>query len=120
MVYSPADALKLAQAHPEREVGFFAIGFETTTPPTAVAIRAAEAEGLANFSVFCNHVLTPAAIAREVQPGRRYNLMEFCGGHTHAISRYGILGLLGVEPGQRVADVHDHVIARAHAVDERK
>ena len=42
---------------------FFAIGFETTTPPTAVAIRQADAEGLANFSVFCNHVLTPAAIA---------------------------------------------------------
>jgi len=42
---------------------FFAIGFETTTPPTAVAIRQADAEGLRNFSVFCNHVLTPAAIA---------------------------------------------------------
>ncbi|MCB1472737.1 MAG: hydrogenase formation protein HypD, partial [Rhodobiaceae bacterium] len=41
---------------------FFAIGFETTTPPTAVAIRKAQVEGLDNFSVFCNHVLTPAAI----------------------------------------------------------
>ena len=41
---------------------FFAIGFETTTPPTAVAILQAKAEGLTNFSVFCNHVLTPAAI----------------------------------------------------------
>jgi hydrogenase expression/formation protein HypD len=44
-------------------VVFFAIGFETTTPPTAVTILEAEARGLTNFSVFCNHVLTPAAIA---------------------------------------------------------
>ena len=62
MVYSSADALKIAREHPEREVVFFAIGFETTTPPTAVAIQAAAREGLTNFSVFCNHVLTPAAI----------------------------------------------------------
>ena len=63
MVYSIADSLRIAREHPDREVVFFAIGFETTTPPTAVAIRTAEAEGLANFSVFCNHVLTPAAIS---------------------------------------------------------
>ncbi len=63
MVYSSADALRLARDHPEREVVFFAIGFETTTPPTAVAITDAAAQGLSNFSVFCNHVLTPAAIA---------------------------------------------------------
>jgi hydrogenase expression/formation protein HypD len=62
MVYSCADALKIARDNPGREVVFFAIGFETTTPPTALAIRQAEAEGLANFSVFCNHVLTPSAI----------------------------------------------------------
>ena len=63
MVYSSADALKLAQDHPEREVVFFAIGFETTTPPTAVALLQAEKLGLKNFTVFCNHVLTPSAIA---------------------------------------------------------
>ncbi|MBD1545470.1 hydrogenase formation protein HypD [Roseibium aggregatum] len=62
MIYSTADALKIARDNPDREVVFFAIGFETTTPPTAVAILQAEAEGLTNFSVFCNHVLTPAAI----------------------------------------------------------
>ena len=62
MVYSTQDALKIARENPEREVVFFAIGFETTTPPTAVAIKQAQAEGLKNFSVFCNHVLTPAAI----------------------------------------------------------
>jgi hydrogenase expression/formation protein HypD len=62
MVYSAADALKIAQDNPQREVVFFAIGFETTTPPTAIVIRQAKALGLTNFSVFCNHVLTPAAI----------------------------------------------------------
>ncbi|HTP71124.1 MAG TPA: hydrogenase formation protein HypD [Burkholderiaceae bacterium] len=62
MVYSPADALKVAQAEPGREVVFFAIGFETTTPPTALVIQQAARLGLKNFSVVCNHVLTPAAI----------------------------------------------------------
>ncbi|HSW25924.1 MAG TPA: hydrogenase formation protein HypD [Burkholderiaceae bacterium] len=62
MVYSAADAMALARANPQREVVFFAIGFETTTPPTALAIRDAAREGLANFSVLCCHVLTPSAI----------------------------------------------------------
>lgn len=62
MVYSTSDALKIARDTPDRDVVFFAIGFETTTPPTAVAIQQARTEGLKNFSVFCNHVLTPAAI----------------------------------------------------------
>ena len=62
MVYSCQDALRIADQHPDRQVVFFAIGFETTTPPTAVALRQARALGLENFSVFCNHVLTPAAI----------------------------------------------------------
>jgi hydrogenase expression/formation protein HypD len=62
MVYSAADALQLARANPERQVVFFAIGFETTTPPTALVIRDAAREGLTNFSVMCSHVLTPPAI----------------------------------------------------------
>jgi len=62
MIYSAADALALARRHPERDVVFFAIGFETTTPPTALVVKQAAAEGLGNFSVVCNHVLTPAAI----------------------------------------------------------
>lgn len=62
MVTSPADALRLARSLPDREVVFLAIGFETTTPPTALAVRQAAAEGLANFSVICCHVLTPAAV----------------------------------------------------------
>jgi hydrogenase expression/formation protein HypD len=62
MVYSGADALQIARDNPDREVVFFAIGFETTTPPTALVIRQAAAENLANFSVLCCHVLTPSAI----------------------------------------------------------
>jgi len=73
MVYSTQDALALARAHPEKEVVFFAIGFETSTPPTAAAIAQAEAEGIHNFSVLCCHLLTPAAILgileEEVQQG---------------------------------------------------
>lgn len=62
MVYSAADALTVARENPDRQVVFFAIGFETTTPPTALAILRAQREGLKNFSVLCCHVLTPSAI----------------------------------------------------------
>lgn len=62
MVYSTQDALKVARDNPQREVVFLAIGFETTTPPTAVAVKQAAAEGLKNFSILCDHVLTPAAM----------------------------------------------------------
>lgn len=62
MVYSGADALAIARSEPQREVVFFAIGFETTTPPTALTLQRARQEGLANFSVLCCHVLTPSAI----------------------------------------------------------
>jgi hydrogenase expression/formation protein HypD len=56
MVYSPMDALALARANPERQVVFFALGFETTIPSTALTVLAAEAAGVTNFSVFCNHI----------------------------------------------------------------
>jgi hydrogenase expression/formation protein HypD len=56
MVYSPMDALKLARANPDREVVFFGLGFETTMPSTALTVLQAETEGIANFSVFCNHI----------------------------------------------------------------
>lgn len=63
MVYSVDDALLLAANNPGKQVVFFAIGFETTTPPTAVAIEKAKQLKLRNFSVYCNHVLTPPAMA---------------------------------------------------------
>ena len=84
MVYSAADALKLAQAQPEREVVFFAIGFETTTPPTALVVRQAQSLGVRNFSVLCCHVLTPAAVthilaAPDAQRHGRVELDGFIG-----------------------------------------
>ena len=62
MVYSALDAFQAAVKNPQRQVVFFAIGFETTTPPTASIIKQARAAGLKNFSVLCNHVLTLPAM----------------------------------------------------------
>jgi hydrogenase expression/formation protein HypD len=56
MVYSPLDALRIARENPEHEVVFFAVGFETTAPSTALTLMRAKAEALRNFSVYCNHV----------------------------------------------------------------
>ena len=56
MVYSPLDALRIAKQNPEREVVFFAIGFETTAPSTALTLKRARAEGVKNFSCMCSHV----------------------------------------------------------------
>ena len=61
-VYSPLDALKIARQNPDRQVVFFAIGFETTAPSTAVTLLRAQAENIKNFSIFCNHVTIIPAI----------------------------------------------------------
>lgn len=63
VVYSPLDALNLAAANPHRQVVFFAIGFETTAPPNAMAVSLARKRGLTNFSMLVSHVLVPPAIA---------------------------------------------------------
>jgi len=63
VVYSPLDALKIAQDNPQREVVFFAIGFETTAPANAMAVDLARRRGLTNFSVLVSHVLVPPAMA---------------------------------------------------------
>jgi hydrogenase expression/formation protein HypD len=62
MVYSPLDALEIARRTPGREVVFFGLGFETTTPSTALSIQQAAREGLTNFSIFCNHITVPEPI----------------------------------------------------------
>jgi hydrogenase expression/formation protein HypD len=62
MVYSPLDALKLAQAHPDKQVVFFAVGFETTAPANAMAVYQAAKSNVTNFSVLVSHVLVPPAI----------------------------------------------------------
>ena len=62
VVYSPLDAVKLAEENPMRQVVFFAVGFETTAPANAMAVWRAHEPGLANFTILCSHVLVPPAI----------------------------------------------------------
>ncbi len=62
IVYSPLDAVKLAEANPQRQVVFFAVGFETTAPATAMTVYQASQKGLKNFSLLVSHVLVPPAI----------------------------------------------------------
>ena len=85
MVYSPLDALELARREPERHVCFFAIGFETTAPATAVTLLRARDDDVANFSVFCNHVLIePPLRAILGTPGLRVD--AFVGpGHVSSV-----------------------------------
>ena len=62
IVYSPLDALKLAKANPQKQVVFFAVGFETTAPANAMAVWQADHEGIENFSILVSHVLVPPAM----------------------------------------------------------
>ncbi len=62
IVYSPLDAVRLAAAHPQREVVFFAVGFETTAPANAMAVHQAKAQGLRNFSMLVSQVRVPPAL----------------------------------------------------------
>src|SRR5438132_2702093 len=72
IVYSPLDAVNLAAANPARKVVFFAIGFETTAPPNAMAVWLARRRGLTNFSVLLSHVLVPPSMTALLQaPGNR-------------------------------------------------
>jgi hydrogenase expression/formation protein HypD len=85
IVYSPADALKLARNNPEKHVMFFAIGFETTAPSTALTLMRAKAEDLHNFSVFCNHVTIIPAI-RAILDSPDMRLDGFVGpGHVSTV-----------------------------------
>ena len=85
IVYSPADALQIARKNPDRHVMFFAIGFETTAPSTALTLMRAKSEGIENFSVFCNHVtIIPAMRAILDSPDMR--LDAFIGpGHVSTV-----------------------------------
>jgi len=85
IVYSPADALGLAKKYPEKEVIFFAIGFETTAPSTALTLMSAKAQGVHNFSVFCNHVTIVPAI-RAILDSPDMRLDGFIGpGHVSTV-----------------------------------
>jgi len=99
MVYSTLDALMIAEANPDREVVFFAIGFETTTPPTALALRMAIRKELKNFSIFCNHVITPAAMRAILQSAENANGISLDGfvGPAHVST------VIGARPYEFVA-----------------
>jgi hydrogenase expression/formation protein HypD len=85
IVYSPADALQIARRNPERHVIFFAIGFETTAPSTALTLMRAKREGVHNFSVFCNHVTIVPAI-RAILDSPDMRLDAFIGpGHVSTV-----------------------------------
>ena len=85
IVYSPSDALKIARANPEKHVLFFAIGFETTAPSTALTLMRAKAERIRNFSVFCNHVTIIPAI-RAILDSPDMRLDAFIGpGHVSTV-----------------------------------
>ena len=85
MVYSPLDALRIARENPDREVVFFAIGFETTAPSTAVTLLRARAEGITNFSLFANHVTIIPAI-RSILGSPDLRLDGFIGpGHVSTV-----------------------------------
>lgn len=99
MVYSTLDAIRLAEADPSREVVFFAIGFETTTPPTALAVKLAIQKKLSNFSVFCNHVQTPPAMRAILQSGERDELrLDGFIGPSH------VSAVIGLRPYRFVAE----------------
>ena len=93
IVYSPLDAVRIAQANPQRRVVFFAIGFETTAPANAMAVWLAKKQGVGNFSVLVSHVLVPPAITSILQtPGNR--VQAFLGpGHVCAV-----MGISEYEP----------------------
>ncbi|HSJ08476.1 MAG TPA: hydrogenase formation protein HypD [Longimicrobiales bacterium] len=100
IVYSPLDAVKLAQRHPDREVVFFAVGFETTAPANAMAVHHARRLGLTNFSMIVSHVLVPPAM--EAILGSPHNQVQgfLAAGHVCAV-----MGFWEYEPIARRYDI---------------
>lgn len=104
IVYSPIDALRIAKEHPERQVVFVGVGFETTTPLVAMAIKRAKAAGLSNFTVFAAHKTMPGAIEAIVNDPRLELDALILPGHVSTIigadpyrflaEKYGIPGVI--------------------------
>ncbi len=98
MVYSPLDALALAERNPGREVVFFGLGFETTMPSTALTVLRAAREGVGNFSLFCNHILVPPPL-RAILSDPHMRLDGFVGpGHVSMV--------IGTKPDRFIAEEH--------------
>ncbi|MCS6880784.1 MAG: hydrogenase formation protein HypD [Oscillochloridaceae bacterium] len=109
IVYSPLDAVRLAQQRPDREVVFFGIGFETTAPANAMAVVQAERLGLTNFSMLVSHVLVPPAISAIMESPRNRVQAFLAAGHVCSVmgtwqygplvERYGVpIVVTGFEP----------------------
>jgi len=116
MVYSPLDALELARREPERHVCFFAIGFETTAPATAVTLLRARDEGVANFSVFCNHVLIEPPLRAILEtPGLRVD--AFVGpGHVSSVIGTDVYRFIPEEFGRPIVVTAFEPIDLLHAI----
>jgi hydrogenase expression/formation protein HypD len=85
IVYSPLDAVRLAAAHPDREVVFFGVGFETTAPANAMAVWRAHELGLANFSLLVSHVLVPPAMTALLESPTNQVQGFLAAGHVCAV-----------------------------------
>lgn len=88
IVYSPMDAVKIAREHPDREVVFFAVGFETTAPPNAMSVYQAKREGLKNFSLLVSHVLVPPAMEAILSSPTNRVQGFLAAGHVCAVMGY--------------------------------
>ncbi|MEJ2751616.1 MAG: hydrogenase formation protein HypD [Chloroflexota bacterium] len=88
VVYSPLDALKIAQENPDKEVVFFAIGFETTAPANAMSVVQARALGLTNFSILVSHVRVPPAMHAILSSPRNRVQSFLAAGHVNAVMGY--------------------------------
>ena len=98
VVYSPLDAVTIAEQNPDNHVVFFGVGFETTAPANAMAVRAAQQRGIKNFSVLISHVLVPPAIEAIMSaPERRVDAF-LAAGHVCAV--------MGTTTYQALADTH--------------
>jgi hydrogenase expression/formation protein HypD len=98
VVYSPVEALKLAREHPDRQVVLFAIGFETTAPAHALAVREAQRAGLMNFSALVSHVLVPPAIRLLLESSRNRVQGFIAPGHVCTVMGYREYEALRREP----------------------
>jgi hydrogenase expression/formation protein HypD len=85
VVYAPLDCLRIARQHPDKQVVFFGIGFETTAPANALAVRRAKLEGVANFSMLVSHVLVPPAITAILQSPQNRVQAYLGPGHVCAV-----------------------------------
>lgn len=88
VVYSPLEAIKIAEANPEKQVVFFAIGFETTAPPNAMAVLQAKKRGIPNFSVLVSHVCVPPAMEAILGSGTNRVQAFLAAGHVCAVMGY--------------------------------